>query len=296
MTASWPMESRDPASAPAPAPAAPASLVARLRAAGCVFAEDEADLLCASASGPALEALVARRVAGEPLELLLGWAEFDGLRIRTAPGVFVPRRRSTLLVRLAAAALGEHTPPGPGHTDLVVDLGCGTGALGAALAARVPAAQVWAVDVDPAAVACARSNLAPGRVLLGDLFDPLPGAMRGSVDVVLANAPYVPTDRISFMPPEARDHEHRVALDGGADGLEVQRRVIAAAPAWLRPGGILVVESSAAQAPTSAALMAAVGLRPRIVEDDEAGAVAVIGTRMRETSAAGSDDGRRPVV
>jgi len=263
------MELPDPASAHATHADA---VTARLRAAGCVFAEEEAALLLDAAAGAELEALIARRIAGEPLELLLGWAEFDGLRVRTARGVFVPRQRSVLLVRLAADALRARS-----GASRAVDLGCGTGALGAALSARVPSAQVWAVDVDPAAVACARTNLAPERVLLGDLFDPLPDHLRGAVDVLVANAPYVPTSRIPLMPPEARDHEHLVALDGGADGLDVQRRVIAGAAAWLRPGGVLVVESSRAQAPTSAALMAAAGLEPRVVTDDEVGATAVTG-------------------
>lgn len=276
------MESPDPASTDA-TPATDAgylALVDRLRAAGCVFAEEEATLLLAEASGPALESLVARRVAGEPLELVLGWAEFDGLRIRTAPGVFVPRQRSVLLVRLAVAA--ARRAGGFPHSAAVVDLGCGTGALGAAIAARLPGAEVWGVDVDPAAVACARANLRADRVLVGDLFTPLPGRLRGHVDVLVANAPYVPTDRIALMPTEARDHEHRVALDGGPDGLDVQRRVIAQAPHWLRPGGVLVVEASAQQAPTSAALMRAAGLQPHVETDDAIGGTAVVGLRMRE--------------
>lgn len=249
------------------------TLAARLRAAGCVFAEDEAALLLAEQpDADAREPLVVRRVAGEPLETVLGWAAFEGLRVVCAPGVFVPRRRSGLLVRLAVQALRA-----PGAA--VLDLGCGTGALGAAVAARVPDAEVWAVDVDPAAVACARRNLAPDRVLLGDLFGPLPAGLR--FDVVIANAPYVPTDAIALMPPEARDHEHRVALDGGADGLDVQRRAIAAAPKRLTPTGVLLVETSREQAPTTAALMEDAGLTAEVVVDDEIDGTAVAG-RMSE--------------
>jgi release factor glutamine methyltransferase len=121
---------------------------------------------------------------------------------------------------------------------------------------------VHAADVDPAAVACARRNLP--RVHQGDLYDALPSALQGRVAVIVANAPYVPTDAIATMPPEARDHEHRVALDGGADGLDVQRRVIAGAPDCLAPGGRVLVESSDRQAPASAALMAAAGLTPEV--------------------------------
>ena len=196
----------------------------RLRAAGCVFAEEEAALLTEAApDAEALEALVRRREASEPLEPLVGWVDFCGLRLAVEPGVFVPRQRTALLVGEAAALLG------PG--DVVVDLGCGTGAVGAAVAAAVPGVEVYAVDVDPAAVACARRNLPPDRVLEGDLYDPLPAALRGEVAVVVANAPYVPTEAIALMPREARDHEHRVALDGGPDGLAVQRRVVDGAAA-----------------------------------------------------------------
>ena len=244
-------------------------LVSRLRAAGCVFAEEEAALLEAEAGGDAgrLEALAARRVGGEPLELVLGRAELCGVRVRVAPGVFVPRQRSALLVRLAVAE----------RPRVVVDLGCGTGALGAAVGTQLPDAEVWAVDIDPAAVDCARTNLAPERVLLGDLYAPLPDRLRGRVDVLLVNAPYVPTDAIALMPPEARDHEHRVALDGGADGLDVQRRVVAGASGWLRPGGVLLLESSRAQAPVTADLMRAAGLEPRVHEDDDIDGTAVAG-------------------
>lgn len=243
-----------------------AALTATLRAAGCVFAEEEAALLLAEAADTAaLDAMVARRVAGEPLEQVVGFAEFCGLRIAVAPGVFVPRQRSTELVRRAAQGLRAG--------DVVVDLCCGTGALGAALLAGTSGLELYAADLDPAAVACARRNLPAERVVEGDLYDPLPGALRGTVAVIVANAPYVPTGAIATMPPEARDHEHRVALDGGADGLDVQRRVIAGAPDWLAPGGRVLVEASERQAPVSAAQMAAAGLAAEVDHQ------VVIGTR-----------------
>lgn len=246
-------------------------LVARLRGAGCVFAEDEAALLRAEARDPAeLEALAVRRAAGEPLEAVLGWAAFRGLRVAVAPGVFVPRRRTELLAREAAVRLR------PGR--LAVDLCCGTGALAAALLAEVPGAQVHAADLDPAAVACARTTLPPDRVHEGDLLAALPPGLRGRVDVLVVNAPYVPTAAIATMPPEARLHEHRVALDGGADGLAVQRRVAAEGRAWLAPGGYLLVETSAAQAAGTAALLAGVGLAVRVVRDDDLDGTVAIGT------------------
>ncbi|MEU6239143.1 putative protein N(5)-glutamine methyltransferase, partial [Kitasatospora sp. NPDC047058] len=190
------------------------SVAARLRAAGCVFAEDEARILLDAAATPAeLAAMVRSRAEGRPLEHVVGWAEFGGLRIAVEAGVFVPRRRSEFLVETAAGL----TPGGA----LVVDLCCGSGALAAALAARVGRigrpVEVYAADVDAAAVGCARRNLAGvgARVFQGDLFDPLPTALRGRVDVLLANVPYVPTGDIALLPAEARVHEALPALDGG---------------------------------------------------------------------------------
>jgi release factor glutamine methyltransferase len=252
----------------------PPAVVDRLRAAGCVFAEDEAALLMAAADSPAeLAALVGRRVAGTPLELVLGWAEFCGLRIAVAPGVFVPRRRTEFLVEQAAAL----APPHP----VVVDLCCGTGAVGVALAARLPGVQLYATDIDPDAVRCARRNVPAGigQVLAGDLDAPLPAPLRGRVDVLVANAPYVPTGAIATMPPEARDHEARAALDGGADGLDVQRRVAAAAPRWLAPGGALLIETSERQAPGTAAAVTAAGLEARVARSEELDGTVVVGTR-----------------
>jgi release factor glutamine methyltransferase len=254
-----------------------AGVVARLRAAGCVFAEEEAELLLAGArSADELAKLIARRVGGEPLEYVLGWALFCGLRVRVEPGVFVPRRRTEALVREAAGLAGTGS--------VVVDLCCGTGAVAAALLATLPRAglDLTAADLDPVAVRCARLNL-PGRpVLEGDLFAPLPAALRGRVALLLVNAPYVPTGSIARMPPEAREHEHRLALDGGTDGLDVQRRVAAGAADWLAPGGHLLVETSTRQAPVTSALFARNGLLPRTVHHEDVDGTVVIGFRPRD--------------
>lgn len=259
-------------SLPGPPPSSTAAVVAALRGAGCVFAEDEAALLLAAADDDAgLAALLARRVAGAPLEHVLGWAEFRGLRIRVGPGVFVPRRRTEALAREAVA----RTPPGA----VVVDLCCGSGALGAAVASAVPGVELHAADVDPAAVTWARRNLPGGRVHTGDLFAALPADLRGRVDVLVANAPYVPTTAIALMPPEARDHEPAVALDGGDDGLAVLRRIVAGAPRWLAPGGALLFESGTRQVPAVTAAVRAAGLAPVVVEDADLGATVVVGTR-----------------
>ncbi|WP_433273987.1 putative protein N(5)-glutamine methyltransferase [Actinosynnema sp. CS-041913] len=245
-------------------------VVARLRAAGCVFAEDEAGLLAGSAATPAeLAELVERRVAGLPLEQVLGWAEFRGLRIAVEPGVFVPRRRTGFLVEQAVPLVR------PG--SVVVDLCCGTGAVGAALAAVAPV-EVYAADVDPAAVRCARRNVDPGRVFEGDLYAALPPELAGRVEVVVANAPYVPTAAIGTMPPEARDHEPLVALDGGRDGLDVQRRVIAEAPGWLAPGGALLVETSERQSPGTLAAFERAGFDAAVARSADLDATVVIGT------------------
>jgi release factor glutamine methyltransferase len=252
-------------------------IVTRLRAAGCVFAEDEARLLIGAAESPtALADMVDRRVAGLPLEHVLGWAEFCGLRIAVDPGVFVPRRRTEFLVEQAAALAG---PAGP--DTVIVDICCGSGALGVALVAAVGPVDLYAVDIEPAAVRCARRNVtaAGGQVFEGDLFEPLPAGLRGRVRVVLANVPYVPTGAIATMPPEARDYEPPVALDGGADGLNVARRVADAAPLWLAPGGCLLFETSTRQVPAAVEAVERTGLTARVATDTERGATVVIATR-----------------
>ncbi len=269
----------------------PQSVVSRLRAAGCVFAEDEARLLISAARTPAeLDAMTAQRAAGLPLEHVVGWAEFCGLRIAVDPGVFVPRRRTEFLARRAVGL--ARRAAGRSGWAVVVNLCCGTGALGAALAAALDRAEVHAADIDPAAVRCARRNLsaAGGRVYLGDLYEPLPAALRGRVDVLLANVPYVPTAAIAALPAEARLHEPREALDGGTDGLDVLRRVTAAASWWLAPGGCLLSETSEPQAPRAAEAFAEGGLSPRVVSSGDLGAVVVIGTRP------GANPGRPPAA
>lgn len=252
----------------------PPALVARLRAAGCVFAEQEAALLAAAAgSSPELEDLVRRRVDGRPLEHVLGWVDFCGLRLTVRAGVFVPRRRTGFLVRCAA----ETTSAGA----VVVDMCCGCGAVGAVLAAADPTIELHAVDVDPEAARCARSNLEPrgGHVYLGDLYAPLPESLRGRVDVIVANAPYVPTSALATMPPEARLHEPGIALDGGGDGLEVYRRLAIPATEWLAPGGCLLVETGARQAAATAEILAAAGLAPQVRGSDTLDATVVVGRR-----------------
>ncbi|HLI36437.1 MAG TPA: putative protein N(5)-glutamine methyltransferase [Streptosporangiaceae bacterium] len=309
-----------------PSPCPLSGTAARLRAAGCVFAEEEARLLISAARTPAeLAAMTGRRAAGVPLEHVLGWAEFCGLRIAVDPGVFVPRRRTEFLVRQAAslgcraaaharqpaapagpaagraghaAATSRATCPGgqapaipsqagvpggqvPGRPGIVVDLCCGSGAVGAALAAALGPVELHAADIDPAAVACARRNVADagGQVHEGDLYEPLPAVLAGRVGILAANVPYVPAAEVGLLPPEARDHEARVALDGGADGLDVLRRVAAAAPLWLAPGGSLLAETSERQASRAAGILARAGLIAQVARCGELNATVVIGTK-----------------
>jgi release factor glutamine methyltransferase len=249
-----------------------ATLVARLRAAGCVFAEDEAALLQEAAADAAeLEALVQQRIAGQPLEHVLGWVDFAGLRLRLGAGVFVPRPRSEFLVRVAADAV---TPGG-----VLVDLCSGCGAIGLAVAARVEA-EVHLAELDPVVAGWARINAAGvATVHEGDLFGALPGDLRGRIDVITVVAPYVPTNEIALMPHEARDFEPPLALDGGDDGLKVVRRIVSDSTDWLRLGGQVMVEVARHQAESTARACRNAGLAARVEIADE-GETVVVGTKV----------------
>ncbi|MFC4242086.1 N5-glutamine methyltransferase family protein [Gryllotalpicola reticulitermitis] len=260
-----------------------------------MFAEDEAELLrTATSDAGQLEQLVTRRVDGEPLEYVLGWAEFAGLRLRVAPGVFVPRRRTELLLRLALASLrgdpslphaqssrrAEPTPRAEGSAQAreaphVLELCCGVAPVATAVGARMPEASVIAADIDPDAVAVATENLAPlgGRAIESDLFAALPAGTQ--FDVIVANAPYVPSAELVHMPREAREFEHTIALDGGPDGLLLHRSIAADAAAWLSPGGVVLVETSRRQADADREIFATHGWRVEIVRDDDLDATAV---------------------
>lgn len=292
-----------------------AHVVSALRAAGCVFAEDEARLLLSEASSILeLAEWVDRRVTGEPLEYILGWAEFCGLRIAVDPGVFVPRRRTGLLVSEAVTLLLEDlgtvgnttqgraaevltAPPDPPATTgtprlpqspppaagILVDLCCGSGAVGVAIASLVPGVELHAADIDPVAVSCGRRNVTRvgGQIYQGDLYSALPSKIRGCVRLLAVNAPYVPTGALQTMPPEARNYEPRISLDGGADGLDLHRRVIAEAAGWLASEGHLLIETSERQAAGTAAIMAAAGFAAQTVHSDELDGTVVIGRAPR---------------
>jgi release factor glutamine methyltransferase len=247
--------------------------VARLRAAGCVFAEEEAEVLLASAgSRDELERMVSLRAAGRPLEQVVGWAELCGVRVLVEPGVFVPRPRSELLVREAAGLLRARCA--------LVDLCCGSAAVGLAVIGDRTDVELHAADVDPVAVACAERNVGGlGCVHCGDLFDALPGELRGRLDVVVANAPYVPTAELSTLPREARDHEAPIALDGGPDGLDVHRRIATDAPSWLSPDGVLLFEVAVEQAGEAERVLSEAGMGARIAIDWELEVAVAVGSR-----------------
>ena len=206
------------------------------------------------ADGRPLEGLVERREAGEPLEVILGWVEFAGIRVLIDPGVFVPRQRTAYLVTRALKLAHDN--------DVVLDLCCGAGAIGAALLARMPGLELHAADIDPAAVANARRNLP--RVYEGDLFEALPSDLKGRVDLLVVNAPYVPTDAIDLMPREARDFEPLITLDGGSDGVAIHRRIAEAARPWLAPGAHVLIETSREQAVLTSAAFEQQGFSARV--------------------------------
>ena len=263
-----------------------------LAAAGCVSAAAEADWLLEEATDPegsgeprggapvsqeALRAMVTRRVAGEPLQYVIGWASFGRLRLAVGPGVFVPRPETEGLADRAATRLRASPPPA-----VAVDLCTGSGAIACFLAAEVPGARVLATELDPGALAWARPNAERHRVelLAGDLDAPLPPELAGRVDVLCANVPYVPSGAIATMPRDVRDHEPRLALDGGPDGLDVLRRLAARAGHWLAPGGWLFCEIGEDQAEAAAALLTAAGLAAVAVHPDLVGRDRIVeGTR-----------------
>ena len=255
--------------------------VAFLRAAGCVYAEEEAQILTeASHSADELRALLERRASGEPLEYVVGWAQFCRLRIPLCAGVFVPRRRSEFLAECAVHAVT--TAPGPG--DLcrarVLDMCCGSGAIGLAVAIQAGDVELLAVDDSPAAVGCARENLARvgGRVYQGDLFDALPRARLRSIDLIVASAPYVPTAQIERLPAEARLYEPRSTLDGGPDGTSVQRRILEAAAEWLDATGLVMIETGADMAEETAQIARDAGFTTEIRECSDLDATVLVAT------------------
>jgi len=209
-------------------------IVRRLAEAGCVAPEEEASELLEAAGDDLslLEALVARRMTGEPLAWVTGWADFAGERLRVDAGVYVPRWQTEALVRRAIELL-----PGNG---LAADLCTGSGAIALALAKAWPLARVVATDIDEAACRCAAANGV--EVYRGNLAEPLPEELKGHFDLVIAVVPYVPTDQIAFLPRDFREFEPLASLDGGPRGTRLLEQAVLAGAALLHEGGSMLLE------------------------------------------------------
>ncbi|MDP2627841.1 MAG: peptide chain release factor N(5)-glutamine methyltransferase [Candidatus Rokubacteria bacterium] len=203
-------------------------------------------------------ALIGRRQAHEPLQYLLGFEDFVGLRIRVTPDVLIPRPETEGLVEWAVEILAPLDGP------VAADVGTGSGAIACALAAACPALEVLAIDSSPAALGVAAGNVCAAglsarvRLVAGDLLAPL-ASLAGGLDMIVSNPPYLPTGIIPSLPREVAGFEPRLALDGGPDGLRVIRRIVAEAPGLLRSGGTLLMEIGEEQAGLVASLMAAEG-------------------------------------
>jgi release factor glutamine methyltransferase len=240
----------------------------------------------------AFASLIARRGAGCPSAYLTGRCEFYGLALRVDPRVLIPRPETERLVEVVAGALAPRPAP------VIVDVGTGSGAIALALARLIAGARVIATDVSEEALAVARANaerlgLAPRLTWCrGDVLDALAGvAAPAGVDAICANPPYVPSDDVAALAREIREHEPRRALDGGPDGLSFHRQIVAGAAAYLRPGGVLALETSAlgGQAHAVAALIAGEGtFTPAQIVRDHAGLDRVVIATRRAPRGAGA--------
>lgn len=221
--------------------------------------EDEA---VSTRSVAACDSLLARRCSGEPLQYVLGQWSFRTLELHLTHDVLIPRPETEHVAGVAIAAAQAAARLAP---PTVVDLGTGSGAIALSVAAEVPSSLVWATDVSENALRVARANLAGmGRtgtrvtMCLGSWFDALPPELAGAVDVLVSNPPYVPRD--AFLPDDVRDHEPHLALFAGDDGFECVHTVLVNSPAWLRPGGVVVVEMGETQTERAVALASSIGL------------------------------------
>ena len=227
-------------------------------------------------------AMLERRAAGEPLQYVLGSWSFRGLDLLVDPRVLIPRPETETTAEHAideVQRLGERRGPadpwaGSATAYAVADLGTGSGALALALAAELPDAEVWATDVSEDALVVARANLAGAglpaarvRVARGEWFDALPDALRGKLRLVVSNPPYVSEAEYPDLPPELH-REPVVALVSGPTGLEAIEAVVAAAPEWLEPDGVLVLELAPHQAERAVELALAAGYAEAVIRHD----------------------------
>lgn len=245
------------------------------------------DALAVNATRPLAEMTAARyaeavrrRAQRVPLQRILGWEDFRGLRFRLTPAVLVPRPETELLVEWALDFLPAASAA---RRPRVIDVGTGSGCIACAVAQARADVDVVAVDVSPAAAATARTNVeALGlerriRVMVSDLVAALDAA---GVDLIVANLPYLPTALLDELQPEVRTHEPRLALAGGPDGLDIVRRLVPEARRALRPGGALVLETAGGvQATLAAALLRDAGFVDVATRADLAGVTRFVGAR-----------------
>jgi release factor glutamine methyltransferase len=245
----------------------PGGLTGRLRAAGCVFAEQEADALCRAArASEELERLVRRREAGQPLEHVVGSVEFAGLALSVGPGVFVPRQRSLLLARLAAARARAQPAP------VLLEVCAGVAPIASAVTRQVRGVETHASDIAELALGHARRNLPPtAAVHPGHLLEALPASLRQRVTLLVAVPPYVPTHAAELLPREAREYEPARALFGGPDGLDLVRELLDTAHPWLAPQARVLLEVHREQhaAATAHAQRAGLSSRPHLAADGQ---------------------------
>lgn len=238
---------------------------ARLAAGGFLAPDEEAAQLVAAAEGdgPRLEELVARRLTGEPLAWITGASMFCGLRVLVDSGVYVPRPHTEALALRAVDRLPER--------GVAVDACTGAGAVAMLLQHHRPNARVLATDIDPRAIACARSNGV--EAMQGDLFAPVLPALRAVVDVVTAVVPYVPTAELAFLQRDTFTFESTLSYDGGRDGTRLLRRAVRASARLLRPGGVLLLELGGRQAALLERVVESAGYADLSVLSDEDGDV-----------------------
>ena len=238
----------------------------------------------------AIRELVKRRAGREPLQHIVGSTSFCGLELIVNPDVLIPRPETEVLAERAWQFLRARSrePAGP---LTALDIGTGSGCLAIALAHHVPGAQIDAVDLSEAALAVARENAARHQVLdrvhffHGNGFAPIPAEKR--FDLVVSNPPYIPSSEIAHLAPEVRDHDPRLALDGGADGLDVLRRLAVEAPAYLKPGGGLMCEFGDGQGEAVSRLFSVQQWVVEMVVPDLSGRARILVARGAESWKAG---------
>ena len=222
--------------------------------------------------------LIARRAAGEPLPHLTGHIEFWGLDLRVRPGAFVPRPSSELLVERALRRLQRRREP------TVVDVCSGAAPIALAVADEMPSAEVWALDISGEALDQGRGNarrlgIRNVRFRRGDMYEPLPQRLARRVDVITAHVPYVPRAELEDLPSEVKEHEPLHTLTDDADGMSLMQAAVDGSPAWLRPGGWLLLEMSEDFAPRARKLCARAGFADVRVASDEDGLSVVVEAR-----------------